>query len=1392
MGDHLLSILRGTAPPPPAPPAQRPPSTASASVYATAPPTPAQPGQSRQPNPLEQLLRTFSHPHPSSQTSTGSPAPAAQPVPPQLQHRQTEQGAMAGVTSVQGAGQAKAGDSGSLLSLFHGTKSPPAAGLAPAQLAGQGEGSSEGVLKSPTSPRGGNAKDLLGLLMGGSAGQATTQDKASAQEVGGAATSTSGEQEGLANLRSQPREATSAPQPAPPASSTGQTPNFAFVSPFDVLDKTRQAEQSQPPSLGPLSPGTSAPHPILPPHSSLPQHIRPTSSSRPTTSESDGSEISPVSPPLSASANGALRPLTTKYLSIAHLPPSPPFAAPSWAPIGLRLPRSAIPPSDASGPQHLSIPLVEPHRESLVSPKPEITPVALLSVPTPSVHDDDDLFRRSRRTAGIWDGGIAYATAGGKGRVRVIDRESGAKVLLKGGKKEREIVDLAISPKAMDGDERLVATVGKDGRLSVWKVPDSFNNEEAAERECVRILECFASGASSDSSDPSSPRYTLVRIAPNFPASRTLAVAKSDGTVDLINLLDPQAQPVSLGKSDDAEGVSDVALAPDGSAVAVLYANGSVVQWDIGGSNEKEVRQAFLSKGDQANQLVFLYPPPVPGNVAEPLGFAVSSRSGTLISIFALGADEPSIAIDVLRPNNVSSASLFTQIAYHGPSQTLVASHSLRGSLFAFRLTFPSLPGGALRVNHVLEHPTPAPILSYSLDSLSTADPRTAAAAPSANDGRNVPAGTKLRYGALVVHPGGVHHVALVAEHPRAVLANGSSSSGSSHEEEEELDALDAAMEAGRRMSLEGSIYVSSEIEVCVDEPETDEISLSVAVLPTPPVASDDHEKKLGEVVDENETPLALTPPVFSPSLQATQVAQHRHLALPPDSLSSSDEHANGDLSNGLPAASTPVQEAVVDICASPTSGIKLAGPVVNAAIRSMKASKVPSGSGSPRTAAEKEKREVSANGDAEKEIDSGMLVKELRRIEASLPVKIGKAVQKEVEKYASHFASSSRGPAVDAATLAVSVENAVSNALETKMAEVVKAELGREIAEVIQSVLPVELHKQLKRPDMTLPLSASIATTIVPPIERTLTSALVNSIVPTFEAKLAAAVDGVVEDIRQEMVDVRKEIVQEQSGSVSVLEDEVQALREEVSTMKSMLEKMERLVLASAAQAPATTSPRIAQQPLQHARQPIARHVSQPYAAAGPLSPVELHHPLRQSQPPSASFPLPPIPRAQTPPERYEELFTEAMQPQHEPEFAALQHLISSAPVSRIDAVFPPPPAAPKITMAVVLSLAYRLSQVLANKDVPLDDEGKKQLLWLRKAIAACDGKQPPDLLLLIPRILTNVIDNLVLRGRRLMALNDQAGAGEIRLVQQYANARLSLFAQAGAEGPGVEVFRR
>lgn len=356
--------------------------------------------------------------------------------------------------------------------------------------------------------------------------------------------------------------------------------------------------------------------------------------------------------------------------------------------------------------------------------------------------------------------------------------------------------------------------------------------------------------------------------------------------------------------------------------------------------------------------------------------------------------------------------------------------------------------------------------------------------------------------------------------------------------------------------------------------------------------------------------------------------------------------------------------------------------------------------------------------------------------------------------------------------------------------------------------------------------LSEAVASNVAPMLEQSLASHVVSAVVPRLDRQLSGAVEGVIDSIRQEMLDVRKEIVQEQSGAVSILEDEVANLREEVSTMKAMLEKMERLLMASAAAAATTNaaSPRMGHAPLQSTsaaatRQAPMRHP--PVASRANIFAPPQH--AAASVPPAAAAviiqaapPLPPIPRAMTPPARYEELFTDVMLPSHEPEFAALAQLIMSSPLSRLEAIFPPAPEVPSLTMPVVLSLAYRLSQLIANKDGPVDDADKRHLLWLRKAIAACDGKvkfssilqtvslhssstdssmlgqQSPEIVALVPRILQNVVDNLVVRGRRLMAMNDQSGAGEVRLVTQYAHARLTLFLQAGAGGPGVETFRR
>lgn len=282
---------------------------------------------------------------------------------------------------------------------------------------------------------------------------------------------------------------------------------------------------------------------------------------------------------------------------------------------------------------------------------------------------------------------------------------------------------------------------------------------------------------------------------------------------------------------------------------------------------------------------------------------------------------------------------------------------------------------------------------------------------------------------------------------------------------------------------------------------------------------------------------------------------------------------------------------------------------------------------------------------------------------------------------------------------------------------------------------MSVELSRHLTHPDLILTLSEAVASNVAPMLEQSLASHVVSAVAPRLDRQLSGAVEGVIDSIRQEMLDVRKEIVQEQSGAVSILEDEVAHLREEVSTMKAMLEKMERLLMASAAAAATTNaaSPRMGHAPL---------HPTSASAASRQQAPMR-HPPAAASQPnifappqhaaapvtPAAAViiqaaPLPPIPRAMTPPARYEELFTDVMLPSHEPEFAALAQLIMSSPLSRLEAIFPPAPEVPSLTMPVVLSLAYRLSQLIANKDGPVDDADKRHLLWLRKAIAACDGK--------------------------------------------------------------------
>lgn len=935
----LLSILRGTAPAPAAPSTTRtssstsiptsadPPQLArhdsSASVMSTAPPEMSSGRGQGAPNPLEQLLRTFSQPRPASSDPSNAATSAALHSDGVQQSRAQGQGPLSPTSGTRPS----ASDSAALLSLLKGNSSSGITSPVPARPAA-----------SPLlSPRGGNAKDLLGLLMGGSGPVTPASEAAPIAAVQQPAQESPKAQAapqvkdvvdmlGLLGMQDAPSEpAPTDSQPAPATSGGPPLPVFTFVSPFDFLESTRSPPPAaQAPQQAEKQTGTSAGEPFLPAAASpQPQQAARTVSSAAARRPLDSAQgaASPVSvastsdiskaPDSASGHDGNSAAFPQDFLASEYLR-SVPVPAPSWAPLGVRLPRRASLPYNA--PQHLTISTADPHLEALVPTAPHVTPIALFPVP---VAERRSLARR--RTAGIWDQGIAYGSAGtGKNRMRVIDRESGAKVLLKGKKEEKEVVELQVEGQSF-GDMRRIACVGKEGRLSVWQVPNRFDDESAASQQYVRVVapHCVSSRCSQTHIITRSIRLlNLANAAAPFvlarfvPGQQSLYAVRSDRVLAVYNLTNTAAKPKEIRLIGGGE-IVDIAFSPDAAYAAVLTSK-SIVTFQLDNSSAQKKTDLVDLLGDgaagEADQIVFVSP----ANDADidsdaqawPIGLAVSSAFGTKISVLPIQsqsgrlsmAPTPTVQIEVTPPppSDVEQF-LFGQLEYHEKTQSLVVSHSLRGSLFTFRLAFVDGPDGepVIRINHVLEHPTPAPILSFTLDSLPTADPNS-----ETTDENDLPEGvraaSKIRYGALAVHPGGVHHVALIADQPRHYAET--APKHRSHDSDTSSDGEGMA----RRMSLEGSIHVSSEVEVTVEEIDIVEVDLGAN----------------GVVIEENgvQTVLITASSVDEPDETPTTAEgtpRYPLTAIP--SVQSSPrgtaEPALGDLSNGIAAVATPIAE---------------------------------------------------------------------------------------------------------------------------------------------------------------------------------------------------------------------------------------------------------------------------------------------------------------------------------------------------------------------------------------------------------------------------------------------------------------------------------------------------
>lgn len=747
------------------------------------------------------------------------------------------------------------------------------------------------------------------------------------------------------------------------------------------------------------------------------------------------------------------------------------------------------------------------------------------------------------------------------------------------------------------------------------------------------------------------------------------------------------------------QAIVDFAFSPDGSAIALLTSDGTYSLRRTDDLNEIIQTDTVAEMIGELSSIVFLADPS-----ARPTALAISSHHGTFLRIVPLHrTSNGDSTLEFVLPGSPDDSTHFGHMAYHSPTSTLFVSNSLRGSLFTFQIAFDPLDAlqsneadddaaffairpvqGTTRpprIEHVLEIPTPDPIIGFSLDDSKDDDTLSA----------------------LVVHPAGIHQITF--NHSRQVAAK--------------------EPENGRRMSLESSIFVESEVEVKVDEADTNPLVVpSPSVQRRPSISAIEEDLVAEERAERGEVPTEDLGEVHEESVVETK--------------------------------------SVVEL-ASPkiVTPVKLAGPVVNAAVKSMKEKKGKAAAQeraikveSPSASAEAERiANMWATGGAgagagkkgAKAEANAEVLKEIKKLEESLPAKVGKLFASEMDKQGAfsscwlpwglsliHFRAAQRveddravAQAADLArqenmlklvstTLAKSTSKLVETTLKEQIKSQVIPSLGKLVSAAVSEqislgvsdaiskvrsrstlasseadlllpqTLPNELERLLYRPDLTAHLARNFSSAVGPALERNL------------HAVVSASVESVMKGVRQEMVAVRKEIVREQSDALEFTEQEVHALRNDVVELRAALERMESIVLSLKTPAPTPALPNPPHQQQRQSSQPI----------------------------PASQYALPPIPRTETPPARYEELFTNALQPDNEPEFTSLLYLIKSSPPSRLEAVFPPPPGRPRISSPVILSLAYRLAQVLSTKEGPLDEEGRKQLHWVRKCLTSMDGK--------------------------------------------------------------------
>lgn len=187
-----------------------------------------------------------------------------------------------------------------------------------------------------------------------------------------------------------------------------------------------------------------------------------------------------------------------------------------------------------------------------------------------------------------------------------------------------------------------------------------------------------------------------------------------------------------------------------------------------------------------------------------------------------------------------------------------------------------------------------------------------------------------------------------------------------------------------------------------------------------------------------------------------------------------------------------------------------------------------------------------------------------------------------------------------------------------------------------------------------------------------------------------------------QQLVQVLNKREDETRIQIAALHRQVEAMSEQMKSMQTTLIEL----------ATVTPAPVVAVVPV-----PVVAPVTRAASVAPAPVPISAPAPAPIRAQPVQRIIKQELVAPAPPPAQLEEIFTQILQPHHESDhFHLLDQMIHSSP-TLLSSVFPP--GGPRISFPVVLSLAFRLAQIVERGETELGKKGALEVAWIGQCVA-------------------------------------------------------------------------